>query len=135
MPVQEDFSNAADRYWSDANTLHQSGRFATADHLFGISAECALKAIILKLTGTSSLPGRYKIHLPKIWDEFIAYRPLTGIHPYAGMLGPNLFSGWDVGDRYGHDSQFPAPRATSHRAASLQANKVLEQARLDGVLP
>lgn len=135
MSVPEDFANAADRYWTDANTLHQSGRLATADHLFGVSAECALKALMIKLSGATSLPGKYKSHLPDIWDEFIAYTPLSGIHPYAGMLSANPFSGWHIGDRYGHDSQFTAPRVTAHQAASLQVHKVLEQARIDGVLP
>lgn len=135
MPVPEDFANAADRYWLDANSLHQTGRLATADHLFGVSAECALKAVMVKLSGKTSLPRKYKIHLPFIWDEFVAYIPLSGIHPYASMLPSNLFTGWDVGDRYGHDTQFTAPRIATHRAASLQANKVLEKARLDGVLP
>lgn len=135
MPISEDFANAADRYWIDANTLHQSGRLATADHLFGVSAECALKAIMVKLSGKTSLPGKYKIHLPYIWNEFIAYIPLSGTHPYAGVLSSNPFSGWDVSDRYGHDSQFTASRVANHRAASSQAYKVLEKARLDGVLP
>lgn len=134
MLVPEDFANAADRYWTDANTLHQLGRLATADHLFGVSAECALKAIMVKLSGKTSLPRKYKIHLPNIWNEFIAYTPLSGIHPYAGMLSTNPFLKWCVDDRYGHDSPFTAQRVATHRAASLQANKVLEKARIDGVL-
>lgn len=134
MPIPEDFSNAADRYWIDANTLFQNGRLATADHLFGVSAECALKAIMVKLSGKPTLPKRYNIHLPNIWDEFIAYTPSSGSHPYAVALGSNPFQSWDVGDRYGHDSHFTQARTGNHRNASFQANKVLEKARLDGVL-
>lgn len=135
MPVPEDFSNAADRYWLDANTLSQNGRLATADHLFGISAECALKAIMLALSGKTKLPERYKIHLPQIWDEFLAYRPQSGTQPYACNLSPiNPFEKkWHVADRYGHDSHFTSARVNANRNASFSANLALEKARLDGV--
>lgn len=134
MPVPEDFSNAADRYWLDANTLAQRGRLATADHLFGVSTECALKAIMIALSGGTKLPGRYKIHLPEIWDEFIAYTPSSGTHPYAGMLTANPFINWNLSDRYGHNAHFTQARLDNHRNATLQANIALEHARLDGVL-
>ena len=134
MPVTEDFSNAASRYWCDANLLLQQARFATADHLFGVSAECALKAVMVSLSGSAKLSGRYKIHLPKIWDEFIAYMPSSGTNAYASLLAANPFTSWDVGDRYGHENDFTQVRATNHRNAALQAQEVLEQAKLDGVL-
>jgi hypothetical protein len=134
MPFTEDFSNSADRYWLDANTLSHEDRLGTADHLFGISAESALKAIMVALSGGTKLPRRYKIHLPKIWDEFIAYMPSTGTHPYAVALTSNAFLNWDLSDRYGHDTHFTRARVDNHRNASLQANIALEHARLDGVL-
>ena len=133
MPVPEDFSNAASRYWLDANFLHNDSRLATADHLFGVSAECALKAVMVSLSGAKLL-RRYKVHLPYIWDEFIAYMPSSGTNAYASFLAANPFTSWDVGDRYGHDSAFPQTRVDNHRNAALQAQKVLEQAKLDGVL-
>lgn len=135
MPVPDDYANAADRYWLDANTLHKNGRLATSDHLFGVSAECALKAIMVALSDGTQLPKCYWKHLPKIWDEFVAYIPSSGTHPYASMLTPNPFLGWDINDRYGHDGQFTTSRVGGHRIASLQANKVLEKARIDGILP
>jgi hypothetical protein len=134
MPVPEDFANSSDRYWIDADTLFNNGRLATADHLFGVSAECALKAIMVRLSGQATLDKRFKIHLPNIWEEFIAYIPISGTHPYSSNLTSNPFSGWDVGDRYGNENQFTPARVNSVREASKQARKVLEQARLDGVL-
>lgn len=134
MPATEDFSNAASRYWCDANLLLQQARLATADHLFGVSAECALKAIMVALSGTTNLPKRYKIHLPNIWDEFIAYTPSSGTNAYASLLAANPFASWDVSDRYGHDTEFTQARVNKHCEAALQAQRVLEQARLDGRL-
>jgi hypothetical protein len=133
MPMTENFSNAASRSWRDANFLLQDARLATADHLFGVSAECALKAVMVALSGTK-LSHRYKIHLPKLWDEFIAYVPSSGTNAYASLLAANPFKSWDVSDRYGHDTAFTQTRVDSHRDAALQAQRVLEQARLDGRL-
>lgn len=134
MPVPEDFSNAASRSWRDADFLLQDARLATADHLFGVSAECALKAVMVALSGTK-LSHRYKIHLPSLWDEFIAYMPSSGTNAYASLLAENPFNkSWDVSDRYGHDTAFTQVRVDKHRDAALQAQRVLEQARLDGRL-
>ena len=48
MPL--DFRDAAKRHWKDAEYLLEDERFAAnADHLFGMSAECALKAVMLSL--------------------------------------------------------------------------------------
>ena len=47
MPVN--FRDAAERHWADAGYLLEDDRIANADHLFGLSAECALKALMLSL--------------------------------------------------------------------------------------
>jgi len=38
-----DFLDAHERHWTDAEILFAQGRFANADHLYGLSAECGLK--------------------------------------------------------------------------------------------
>lgn len=134
MPISEDFSDAAGRIWRDASILFGGGRLATADHLFGVCAECALKAIMVTLSGHAKLPKRYWVHMPKIWDEFIAYSPQTGMHPYAVRLSPNPFQSWDVGDRYGAANRFAKSRVSSHCNGAQEAMLILEQARLDGLL-
>ena len=40
-----DFSNAHNRHWQDAELLFCDRRWANADHLYGFSAECGLKAV------------------------------------------------------------------------------------------
>jgi len=44
MPT--DFRDAAERHFEDAGYLEAGNRPANADHLFGLSAECALKAVM-----------------------------------------------------------------------------------------
>ena len=44
--LTEDFLDAMDRHWRDAELLRSSERLANADHLYGLSAECGLKALL-----------------------------------------------------------------------------------------
>jgi len=53
MPV--DFYDACKRHWNDAEHLFDQKRLANADHLFGLAAECALKAVMVAL-GMTLLP-------------------------------------------------------------------------------
>jgi HEPN domain-containing protein len=45
------FAEAARRHLADALLLHGENRFANADHLAGVAAECGLKAILLDHLG------------------------------------------------------------------------------------
>lgn len=45
----EDFFDAMDRHWHDAELLRSNKRLANADHLYGLSAECGLKALMKKI--------------------------------------------------------------------------------------
>lgn len=75
MPV--DFRDAAERHWEDAGHLLADARLANSDHLFGLSAECALKSVMLELgmrlknNGKPEVP--YAVHINKLWDEFITF--------------------------------------------------------------
>lgn len=42
MPYLEDYADAHERHWEDAEYLWQSYRLPNADYLYGLSAECAL---------------------------------------------------------------------------------------------
>ena len=46
MPYDTDFADAHRRHWEDAELLHDHGRWANADQLYGFSAECGLKAVM-----------------------------------------------------------------------------------------
>lgn len=45
--MQADFLDANERHWDDAEHLFQAQRWANADHLYGIAAECGLKRLML----------------------------------------------------------------------------------------
>ena len=44
-----DYADATRRHWDDGLFLLEDRRLANADHLFGLAAECALKAVMLPL--------------------------------------------------------------------------------------
>ena len=49
MPRPADFADAHRRHLEDAELLFDRERWAKADHLYGLSAECGLKAVMRSL--------------------------------------------------------------------------------------
>lgn len=43
--MQSDFLDAHNRHWQDAEQLFEAQRWANADQLFGMAAECGLKSL------------------------------------------------------------------------------------------
>ncbi len=140
MPV--DYRDAAARHFEDANHLHSMGRWANADHLFGLSAECALKAVMLAL-GMRMNPkkpdkpeARYAVHIDKLWMQFPAFASGRQAAKYAALMEPqsNPFQSWDVNQRYHHRSEITRERADQHKDGAEKARAVLKMAELDGVI-
>lgn len=46
---QADFFDAHERHWGDGEILFNAQRWANADHLYGLSAECGMKAVMVGL--------------------------------------------------------------------------------------
>jgi len=138
MPV--DFKDAAERHWSDAGTLFQQSRLANADHLFGLAAECALKAVMqalgMGLDATSGAPAdkAHKVHINHLWTEFITFATGRSGAQYVSLLpaGTNPFTDWDVSQRYEHQSQFAQNVVQQHQQGAKNAMAVLQQAKQDG---
>ena len=49
MTLTVNFTEAHRRHWKDAKLLYAHRRWGNADHLFGFSAECGLKAVMTRL--------------------------------------------------------------------------------------
>lgn len=137
MPV--DFRDAAERHWEDAGYLLSETRLANADQLFGLSAECALKAVMLSLGMTLRPDGapedrQHRVHINHLWNEFVAFaHDRSGAHYAARMTGiPNPFDDWDVNQRYQHRSSITRQVVEKHQQAAMTAKQVLETAVLNG---
>jgi hypothetical protein len=137
MPV--DFCDAAHRHWEDAGYLLVDDRLANADHLFGLSAECALKAIMFALGMTLDPKGRpseqkHRVHINLLWNEFESFaNERSGAH-YASLLSgvPNPFMNWDVAQRFHHRADVTPGVAEDHHQAARTVKQVLDQAVLNG---
>jgi hypothetical protein len=139
MPT--DYRDAAERHWKDADYLSVDNRPANADHLFGLSAECALKAVMQGL-GMSLRPNgapvdkQHRIHINALWDEFSAFAHTRNGVRYATDIDskPNPFDDWDVAQRYCHRSEIIQAILENHRQGARTAIEVFKTAVLDGVV-
>jgi hypothetical protein len=137
--VPIDFRDAAERHWEDAGYLLADARLANADHLFGLSAECALKAIMLPLGMTLRPDGapaerQHRVHINQLWNEFITFASSRNGAQYAYPLSgaPNPFADWNVNQRYEHRSGVAGHVAENHHQAARRVKQVLENAILNG---
>jgi len=135
-----DFHDAAERHRVDADALFNNQRFANADHLFGLAAECALKTVMkglgmqIKLDGSPSTQS-HRVHVNKLWNEYISFaNNRNGAKYVAGMDYQNPFSNWDVNQRYEHHSGFTDSLVDEHRKATEIIMTILKGAFLDGVI-
>lgn len=136
-----DFPEAAKRHWSDAGHLLMDQRFPNADQLFGLSAECALKAVMVGIGMALRSDGapdarKHRVHIDELWDEFLTFVANRGGARYSVHLTAvnNPFSDWDVGQRYAPSSTILANQVQRHQAGALLAQKCLTAAILDGVI-
>jgi len=129
------FLQAAVRTYDDAEGLHEAGRLGTADHLYGLACECALKAI---LCGYQVIPGTqlppnsaYKVHVNLLWNSYLNAAQGRAMPPLHCC---NPFAGWKVHDRYHDDSVFTEDRVAAHRDGAKLGMVALQEARLNGMV-
>jgi hypothetical protein len=109
-----DFKNAAIRHYNDAELLYSNNRLANADHLYGLSAECYLKAEIIRMNpsfvdASSNWINRseHGKHVNILWNQFQNY--IQGRTTALTFINSenNDFSDWSVNDRYENDVSNP----------------------------
>ncbi len=138
MPV--DYRDAAERHWKDAEYLFSDARLANADHLFGLAAECALKAVMhglgMKLSGDRPEDPRYQKHINILWSEFVSFAASRSGARYLNPLRKevNPFKDWNVNGRYGNGAAFPQTTVAGHRIGAKGTMLALQAAILDGVV-
>ena len=133
MPHSQDNVNSHHRHWRDAEFLFQKCRWANADQLYGLSAECAAKALMPLL----SLTVTY-IHLDVLWTGFAQAATAA-----QGRLGARFahflpagapFLGWSIQNRYAHECHFSKTVVKPYRVAAGKIHMMLQVAQQDGVL-
>ena len=137
--MNEDFLDAHMRHWTDAELLYAAQRWANADHLYGISAECGLKGLT-ETFKNGPLAGKERRHIMEAnkpetaWDVFEAYR--SGHAQGAKFLLPSInpFNDWDVGQRYANQNHFNQARVDAHRLGAEQVGALVKRADAEGLL-
>lgn len=115
--MPEAYGDAALRHWSDAVFLESDKRLPNADQLFGIAAECAIKAAVAQIPSCAAggvLTKRYREHVEILWDRV----PLQDVHKrFPGLVAllkaGRPFADWGIEHRYEPDS-------ATHPAAMLR---------------
>ncbi|ABM57371.1 hypothetical protein [Verminephrobacter eiseniae] len=125
----DDFRDAAKRHLDDAQLLftHTPQRLANASHLFGLSAECSLKAIAKYLTHTAHFGGRNG-HIPGLFSELKNVSPaMAGNAALAEKivaLEPQ-FAHWNVNQRYTPQDRFTTAKTTQECTGAHDAYRLM----------
>lgn len=139
-----DFKNATVRHSKDADLLFDKKRYANADHLYGLAAECALKGVMVGLDHsiveplTGDLKNKPdKKHIDKLWDHFRFFIQNRNAPIYLNCLSNpnNPFSNWKVDDRYKSERLFIKANVLPHKTVvNNQIANLLTTARVNGIL-
>jgi hypothetical protein len=146
MAVQYNYTHAAKRLMSDADTLWSGGTRETAAHLAGLSAECALKSVLIGLGLAAAGPDgqinntdkkkneKQRVHINKLFEEFQAQLQGRSGAAYLAMLPTTLppFHDWLVDHRYVADQQLLPVAFERWMSAARDISKLLTEAERNG---
>ena len=125
--LTEDFLDAMDRHWQDAELLYRKQRLANADHLYGLSAECGLKEL-LKQDG-NRIEGRTRCHINKLWRECGSLA--SGRAEATSDFNPevNPFCDWRIDGRYAHRREIRDEQLERHRLGAERVRIMIKRRR------
>ena len=130
-PHSEDYTDAHRRHWEDAELLFERERWANADHLYGFSAECGLKAV-LDAEG-QSIEGGFRKHVQDLWPTFISFaQGLPDARHLRAIPAGEPFRNWSHHDRYAHRCYANRNVAEPHRVAARDIRAMVQAWILDG---
>ena len=123
MAHAADFVDANLRHWADAQLLLDHNRWANADQLYGFSAECGLKAVMMSLGMQVDAHGvpepKHQKHVHEIWPIFESFAAGRSGERYLERLPDGKpFADWSHHDRYAHQQHFNRTGAERHREAA-----------------
>ncbi|MBE7373004.1 SAM-dependent methyltransferase [Pseudomonas sp. AL-54] len=136
--METDFLDAHQRHWDDAERLYNSQRWANADHLYGVSAECGMKRLMIEfgmpLGNRGPAEREDREHIDNLWMRYESYR--TGHHRGAGyaLSDSNPFQDWHISQRYAPQTRFDQTRTRGHRTAAQSIRALVRKAEQEGLL-
>lgn len=135
--MSTDFRDASARHFEDALLLESQRRPHNADHLFGFSAECSLKAVMVGIgqsVAPDGAPIGYRSHIDALWAMFQSFSSGLLDAKYLAYVPPtNPFASWQPAQRYWGRTTFNAPNLATHKTAADECRVLLNELILDGV--
>jgi hypothetical protein len=137
--MSTNYRDAAVRHYLDGDALLRGRSFPNADQVYGLSAECSLKVVMVGLGMQTTKKGApkdhaHKVHMPELWMAFQSFAEGRLASRYLEPLAHlNPFDDWSVDQRYWGSSAFDAARAGDHRKAAAMCRESMERAVVDGV--
>lgn len=128
------FPKAHWRHWEDAELLYAHERWGNADHLFGFSAECGLKAVMAKNGMPLDAFGHpressHRKHIQDLWEVFERFSGDLASGSLEELPSGSPFSDWSHHDRYSATGYARLAAVDRHREA---ARRILRLVRLVG---
>jgi hypothetical protein len=138
--MKADFLDAHIRHFDDAERLFKATRWANADHLYGMAAECGLKQLMIAFgmnvdLSTGSPVDKYdRFHANQAWTRFESYR--SGHHTGVRYQLPpdDPFFDWDVSQRYAHQANFSRGVVEPHRKGAESVYELIAKAVFEGIV-
>ncbi|MEN9480156.1 MAG: hypothetical protein RLZZ298_1551 [Pseudomonadota bacterium] len=131
------FLDAHKRHWEDAELLRKELRWANADHLYGVAAECGLKFLIQVIAPRAWQNDepiqKDKAHVMEqkkqnIWDRYQTYLEGSQGARYT-LPQDNPFLDWDISDRYAERAHFSEASVAPHRHGAEAVRQLVERAK------
>jgi hypothetical protein len=134
--MNADFLDAHHRHWQDAEHLREAARWANADHLYGMAAECGLKRLMLAFGMTVNAQGSPAakpdwVHADKAWDRFESYRSGHAHGAHYGLPSANPFTDWRAEQRYAPQHLFNEARVQAHRQGVEHVRRLIQRAKTE----
>jgi len=140
-----DYLDAMKRHWEDAELFwnQEPKRLANADQLYGLVAECGLKALMTKLVHGYFDHNRGRpsyrddlVHADGIWERYMNYSQGGAAALYALPTDDiNPFEQWEIDDRYANRMHFDHTRVKGHRDAAITVKELVDKAVRQTDLP
>lgn len=138
MPA--DMYDAHLRHFEDANFLYGDNRLANADQLYGLSAECGLKAILQQLkpdfwdTNSDKPKNSKDGHIDKLWARYEMYRAGHVLGPKLLLATINPFDNWTTSQRYENRGFAVQHCVEQHKAGAESVRQLVCKAQQEGLL-
>lgn len=132
--MSENYKEAARRHFEDAEYLHLDSRHPNAAQLYGLSAECSIKALLVALGHSIKI----KKHIDELAISIVSIETYVnsrvGNRYSAAISSVQCFSDWKISHRYESASAIPLNSIDKWQQSANDVQVMIQQAFIDGFI-